>query len=690
MRFFLVCTLILFVSLTTISVAQVTDEVDRIQRSIEERGLHWTAGRTSLMDLPIEQRRLRLGLIVPDDVKRRFAELDKLPPPALLNTESYFDWRLLGGVSPVKDQGNCGSCWDFAATGAFESAYLIAEDIVPDFSEQQVLSCNGGGSSCDGGWMADAYTLFINYGAIDEWCMPYRANDEIPCTQYNYPPIANLISFEDIPNNVNAIKNALMLGPLSTTFTVYDDFFGYRSGCYEHQDQEPINHAVVIVGWDDEMCDGQGAWIVKNSWGEGWGLHGYFFIKYYSAAIGSYTQRPIYREEGSGSLVFAPDAFSVTLPSDAVRSRILTLLNEGQGDLHYSTQIAPVGGQDEFGHFWRDSDAPDGPQFAWRDISQIGQLVSFPDLDNSSSSNQLLGFTFNFYDRQYNYIKANTNGYAFFMNAYFNNSQNLSIPDPSLPNNLLAVFFDDLTLQYGGDVYFYSNHADSAIITWQDVRDSRLEGTYTFQVILIAPDTIVYQYANMGPARLDECSVGIENALGTVGLQVAYNEDYVHDSLATRFSLGGPANFEWFSVDPSEGIIEPGQTIDINLTFDAGGLEPGIYQVILKLRSNDMYNLLNEIPITMTVTAGGCEYAAGDINADGVANGLDCVFAVRYFKGGAVPPLSCSCGSHGDIFPAIDVNGNCIANGADIIYFVNFLKGLCSLRSCPDCPPTQP
>ena len=126
--------------------------------------------------LTFEERLQYLGLDIPDEVKKRFQELDELPSPVLLNPEEYFDWRIMGGVTPVKDQGACGSCWDFAATGAFESAILIGDAVEWDLSEQQVLSCNTGGSSCSGGWMEDAYNLFMGYGAVEESCMPYEAD----------------------------------------------------------------------------------------------------------------------------------------------------------------------------------------------------------------------------------------------------------------------------------------------------------------------------------------------------------------------------------------------------------------------------------------------------------------------------------------------------------------------------------
>jgi hypothetical protein len=667
--------------------AQSDNEIAQIQKYITDNGYLWEPGHNSMMDIPIEQRRARLGLTIPEDAKRKFEELNRMPPPQLLNTESLFDWRLLGGVTEVKDQGQCGSCWDFAAVGAFESAYLISTGAMPDFSEQQVLSCNTGESSCDGGWMSDAYNLHMDYGAIDEWCMPYMGNDNIPCTQEDFAPTAYLIGFEDIPNNVNAIKNALLLSPLSTTFTVYDDFFGYNGGCYEHSDTDPINHAVVIVGWDDDMCDGQGAWIVKNSWGQGWGMDGYFCIKYNSAAFGNYTQRPIFRESGLGAIQYDPGSFDLRLPSDAIRNTNLFIANVGDGDLSYGLELQPAGGRDAYGYYWLDSDTSDGPSYSWRDITQIGQAVDFYDRDNGPSANLQLGFSFTYYGRQFGYIKANVNGWACFMNAYFYNSQNMPVPDPLLPNNLLAVFFDDLTLQSGGDVYFYTNSSDSAIVTWNDVRDSRQEGAYSFQVVLVAPDTIIYQYSSMGPARLDESTVGIENNLGTIGLQVTYNQAYIHNSLATRFVFGGPANFDWLDINPISGLLAPDSVVAIDLQFDACDLEPDIYEALLKLRSNDPNGLLNEIPITLTVTSGGCEYMEGDINDDRLVNGQDCSFLVNYFKGGPIPPVNCDCGSHGLFLGAADVNGSCGVNGVDLIYLIKCLRGNATPASCSDCPP---
>jgi hypothetical protein len=133
-------------------------------------------------------------------------------------------------------------------------------------------------------------------GAADESCMPYQADDTVPCTDEPCTKIATCKRWIDIPNDVAAIQTALLDGPVATTFTVYDDFGSYGSGCYDHEDTESINHAVAIVGWDNNKCGpGDGAWLCKNSWGSWFGdLGGYFWIKYGAAAVGTATQQVFY------------------------------------------------------------------------------------------------------------------------------------------------------------------------------------------------------------------------------------------------------------------------------------------------------------------------------------------------------------------------------------------------------------
>jgi len=418
----------------SITMAEISNELLETQSMIKEQGLRWNAGQTSMMNLtPVEKQQF-LGLVVPDDVRNQFNELNKLPFPVLLDTEDIFDWREQGGVTPVKHQG-CGDCWDFCVTGTFESAYLIAEGAAPDFSEQQVLSCNTGNSGCDGGWMGDAYDVFADYGAIGEECMPYEANDEVPCVQEDYVPIAQIDNYINIQNSVNAIKNAVLSNPVSTGITVYDDFFYYGGGCYEHADTEPLNHGIIIVGWDDTECDGEGAWIIKNSWGTGWGLGGYAYVKYNSSGIGDVTQQPIYTQSGIPQLEYTPAEIDIDLPAGGQQTEYIELSNSGNGELVYAFDPVYMSDQDEFGYYWLDSNNPDGPAFDWVDITDIGELIEFPpwSLDDGNSGWLDFSFDFSFYGNDYNRIKACTNGWASFMGGVFITPHNLNIPYPTLP-----------------------------------------------------------------------------------------------------------------------------------------------------------------------------------------------------------------------------------------------------------------
>jgi hypothetical protein len=280
--------------------AQSDPVIESLQREIDSKGYSWTARRTWLTDIPKEEFRRMLGVRIPPEVEKRFEALERtggdsrLSAPMMPAAPSSWDWRELGGVSAVKNQGGCGSCAIFAATAALESVVLINEDIEYDLSEQQILSCRTFGYGCEGTWYSWAWDYVRNNGAAREWCMPYMADDEIPCADDTCEIYVTNGGWIDVQNDVEAIKQQVMISPVATTFTVYDDFGSYGGGCYEHEGSDPINHAVIIVGWEDTMCGGEGAWLCKNSWGDGWGMDGFFWIKYGTCNIGYGTQRVLY------------------------------------------------------------------------------------------------------------------------------------------------------------------------------------------------------------------------------------------------------------------------------------------------------------------------------------------------------------------------------------------------------------
>ncbi len=590
--------------------AEVSEEVEQIQEMIKQKGLHWVAGENSVTALSPEERQSLRGLKIPESVRLRFEELNRnnSQPPVLLDTQDVFDWRLMNGVTPITNQLGCGSCWDFSATAAFESSILIHDGITYDLSEQQVLSCNTGESDCGGGWMGDAYNLFIDYGAVGEDCMPYHADDTEPCTQDQCEVLANLLDFVDIPTNVPFIKNALLSGPVSTTMTAYNDFDSYNGGCYEHADTEDLNHAVLIVGWDDNECEGEGAWIVKNSWGPGWGDDGFFYIKYGSAGIGHNAQRPIYTYEGIPAANFADQPIEIDVPLNGEVGLEFNISNSGDGDLIYAFEMLSPSQYDDFGYYWYDNNGPDDVEYDWIDITSTGAEISFGyDYDDGNSGKLPIGFDFNYYGNSFDSICVCANGWASFTDFYTTEFGNVGIPDQEAPNNLLAAFFDDMNLENGGACYFYTNHSDTAIITWSEVPDWRQEGLFTFQIILAAPSTIKYQYQSMGPGRLNENTIGIENADGSIGCQVARDVAYADDGVAVQFDLDpyyAPPQ-TWMAIDPTGGFIEPESNYDIDMSFDADGLSAGIYNGVIRLLTNDPSNGITDMDVIMNVSTTG-------------------------------------------------------------------------------------
>ncbi|MFQ5869362.1 MAG: C1 family peptidase [Candidatus Zixiibacteriota bacterium] len=567
-------------------------------------------GTAPKKELTLEERLKHLGLIIPEDVKRRFEELDQQPSPVLLNPDIRFDWRERGGVTPVKDQGECGSCWDFGATGAIESAVLIADTVEWDLSEQQIMDCNSARQGCDGGWSSTVYGHVMNYGEVQEECYPYRARSPMPCEQDTCVVMVTIDSYRQIQNSVSAIKNALLDRPVSSCYYVYPDF---HWNCYENW-SGVVNHLVLIVGWDDTLCT-DGAWIIKNSWGAGWGDHGFFHLPYGSSGIGLYTEQPTYVSH-LPQLTYQPEAMTFNLPSGGEASQTLTLGNTGDGDLHYRIRLFRPGFQDEFGYYWFDSDNPNGPEYAWIDLNGVGQVVDFGgNPDNANSGPIDLGFDFDFYGNTFNTICICSNGWASFTDGTSVNSYNMPIPATYAPNDLLAPFWTDLDPGAGGDVYYYTNNADSAIISWEEVYDSWEEGRFTFQIVLVAPDTIVYQYESMGPGgRIDRATIGMENGSGTVGLQVSRNEIYTYGQKAVQFYLGDPPGaFDWLSSSNDHGTIWEGGSWDITISCAAGDHPDGKYWGIINLYTNDPDSIHVDIPVVMNVgvtSVGGVETVA--------------------------------------------------------------------------------
>jgi cathepsin F len=212
-----------------------------------------------------------------------------------------FDWRTSGKVTPVKDQGQCGSCWTFSTTGAIESAWAIKKGLSTpvSLSEQMIVDCSTGcineppygnvcNQGCDGGWPFSAMQDIISWGGLEsETAYPYTAEDGT-CAKSTQKIVVKISNYTCLTNpNANPVDETQMAavlaakGPLSIAMDA-GLLMDYSSGIINPQSGDcsdnQLDHAILIVGYGVDTTQNLPYWIVKNSWNASWGEQGYFRI----------------------------------------------------------------------------------------------------------------------------------------------------------------------------------------------------------------------------------------------------------------------------------------------------------------------------------------------------------------------------------------------------------------------------
>jgi len=195
------------------------------------------------------------------------------------------DWRNRGYVTPVKNQGACGSCWAFSSTGALEGQHFKQTGNLVSLSEQNLVDCSfpEGNNGCNGGLMDQAFQYISENGGIDtEESYPYLARDG-ECHYNKSFRGATDIGFQDVESgDEEALKNAsATVGPVSAAIDAGTFRFRfYHSGVFSDKDcsSERLDHGILVVGYGTDGETGKDYWIVKNSWGPTWGMGGYIMM----------------------------------------------------------------------------------------------------------------------------------------------------------------------------------------------------------------------------------------------------------------------------------------------------------------------------------------------------------------------------------------------------------------------------
>jgi len=310
--------ILIMLSWWSISIARTQEEKDaliqRLRREIAENGYTFRVGDNPALDIPLE---ILCGDLPADDKEWEKGPFESLDPK--LNLPDRFDWREHNGVSAIKNQWVCGSCWAFAAIGALECSILIEDGIEVDLSEQMSVDCDRGGLmgsyGCDGGYHYKHLLYLKTFGATMEAWYLYMAKD-LECSGAALTKPYKVSSFGSAENSPASIKQAVYNhGPVACSVAVDNGFQAYTGGVYNGPGADQTNHAVILVGWDEN--EGNGYWIMKNSWGTGWGEDGYMRIGYGAALVGTSCRWQDYDP------IDEPNLCQVNMELDAIGDGIL-------------------------------------------------------------------------------------------------------------------------------------------------------------------------------------------------------------------------------------------------------------------------------------------------------------------------------------------------------------------------------
>jgi len=277
-----------------------------LQEELASKKASWQAKQTPHTYLTLEQKKALLGVTPDKAFLRQMKEQGQQAQGFLPSFDQEVDWRTKDGgkVTPVRNQGTCGSCVSHGVVAVIESMALIEKGILLDLSEADLHFCSDHGPNCGGWFPPSALESVRTRGVTDEAHFPYDSAFTGGVPQCILAPDRAQHVFKITSWGVTLFdpyrKDYLTHhGPVAAVLDIYDDFFSYGGGVYQHITGPKVgSHCVEVVGYSQS----QGCWICKNSWDTAWGEEGFFRIAYGQCGIDGMF-KPAYTAQG---VIFPP------------------------------------------------------------------------------------------------------------------------------------------------------------------------------------------------------------------------------------------------------------------------------------------------------------------------------------------------------------------------------------------------
>jgi len=618
MKTFLVLRIVVFSGLFFAGTLTGKTSLQDIRQAIATQQLNWVAGENWVTALsPEAQQRLCGALLpLPEELAAR-----KISLPIVSQPPAKFDWRNQQGnwVTSVKNQGNCGSCWDFSAVAQVEAWWKIQNNqpnANPDLSEQFILSCSAAGNCSAGGTVGAALSVIQTVGIPAESCFPYSANDTLACSRKCADWDQNLVTIPgwgyitlDEPL-IDVLKSAILRHPVSATYTVYEDFMYYSGGVYEYAWGNVVaGHAILIVGWDDaNEC-----WICKNSWGPYWGEQGYFRIKWGNCQMGTNAEF-IWSEMIQDTLQVAPAEFDFKMSPDETRQARLTLYNSSDQTLEFAIQDyeIPIKFHPDSLHAWN------GRSWWCGDLALGGyanhwlQYLEISGLDLSQLTAPELTFWGLWAIENPSGSLPPYDGWDGF-NVWIStdDGKNYQVIEPDYPKYNCKSLWSFGHPEQGWDL-------GPGISGWGGKSDGWQEVKFNLSAYKSTQTKIRFAFASdMGLSTADDAGligVLLDDIFIQDGARVVFHNDGSRDPQISQDGFG-IQSADWLALDSPGGVIAPHDSIVTEITIDTRSLLPGNYRGKLRVASNLVASEVREINCNLLIleTAGaGPTHAIAD------------------------------------------------------------------------------